>query len=145
MATGVHPEQCNNLKINGFAVMKGRPCKIVEMSKSKPGKHGAAKIHMVGIDIFTAKKYDEICPSTHPMEVPDVTRLEQVLIDISSDDYLSLMSEDGKDQRTDLKLPQNDIGKKIREQFDEGRSLQVTVQGAMGEESVIAFKECKAF
>ena len=32
-----------------------RPCKIVEMSTSKTGKHGHAKVHMVAIDIFTGK------------------------------------------------------------------------------------------
>jgi len=144
MATGVHPEQCNNLKINGFAVMKGRPCKIVEMSKSKPGKHGAAKIHLVGIDIFTAKKYDEICPSTHQMEVPDVSRADWVLVDISDDGYLSLMSEDGSNTRGDLKLPAGEIGEKIKAQFEEGKSLTLTVQSSMGEEQVIAHKESRA-
>jgi len=123
--------------------MKGRPCKIVEMSKSKPGKHGAAKIHLVGIDIFTAKKYDEICPSTHQMEVPEVSRYEQILIDIAADEYLTLMSEDGKTTRNDLKLPAGELGQKIREGFEEGKNLQLTVQSAMGEEAVIAQKEAK--
>ena len=29
----------------------GRPCKIVDMSTSKTGKHGHAKVHLVGIDV----------------------------------------------------------------------------------------------
>jgi hypothetical protein len=32
-------------------VIKGRPCKIVDMSTSKTGKHGHAKVHLVAIDV----------------------------------------------------------------------------------------------
>ena len=54
-ASETYPMQCSALRKNGFVMIKDRPCKIVEMSTSKTGKHGHAKVHMVAIDIFTGQ------------------------------------------------------------------------------------------
>merc|ERR1711898_88352 len=64
---------------------KDRPCKVVDTSTSKTGKHGHAKVNMTALDIFTSKKYEDSCPSTHNMMVPNVSRTEYTLLDISDD------------------------------------------------------------
>ncbi|KAM7437417.1 Eukaryotic translation initiation factor5A-1 [Porites harrisoni] len=137
-ASKTYPQQCSALRKNGYVLIKGRPCKIVEMSTSKTGKHGHAKVHLVGIDIFTGKKYEDICPSTHNMDVPHVTRKDYQMTNID-DDYLCLMDDAG-DTREDLKLPEGDLGKEISTKFDNDENFLVTVLKAMEEEAVIATK-----
>ncbi|KAJ3585379.1 hypothetical protein NHX12_014100 [Muraenolepis orangiensis] len=137
-ASITYPMQCSSLRKNGHVLLKGRPCKIVEMTTSKTGKHGHAKVHITGLDIFNNRKYEDICPSTHNMDVPNISRMEYQLVGIE-DGYLSLLKESGE-QREDLKVPTNDMGKEIQSKFDADMELQVTVLAAMKEESVLSYK-----
>ena len=51
-ASLTYPKQCSALRKNEFVMIKGKACKIVDMSTSKTGKHGHAKVHLVALDIF---------------------------------------------------------------------------------------------
>jgi translation initiation factor 5A len=140
-ASATFPMQCSALRKNGHVVIKGRPCKIVDMSTSKTGKHGHAKVHLVAIDIFTGKKLEDLCPSTHNMDVPNVTRREYQLLDVSDDGYLSLMSDDG-DTKDDVRMPDGEIGEKINKLFKvEEKDTNVVILTAMGEEAAVEAKE----
>merc|ERR1719203_2109685 len=132
--------QCSALRKGGTDILKSRPCKIVEMSTSKTGKHGHAKVHMVALDIFTGKKLEDICPSTHNMEVPNVKRKDYQLIGME-DDFLSLMVDSGE-TRDDLKCPpeDNDVGRDVKNAIADETDILVTVLSACGEECVIATK-----
>ena len=129
-----------------ISYLQNRPCKIVEMSTSKTGKHGHAKVHLVALDIFTGwlsifltcnfnvfydpsfpgKKLEDICPSTHNMEVPNVKRKDYQLIGMD-DDFLSLMDDSG-DTRDDLKCPaeDSDVGKEVRDAISNEADILVS-------------------
>lgn len=138
-ASHTFPQQCSSLRKNGYVCMKKRACKIVEMSTSKTGKHGHAKVHLVGLDLFTGRKYEDICPSTHNMLVPHVKRKDYLLVEIENDGSLSLMEDDGH-LKTDLNCPSNELGKEIKERYENGESLTLTVMTAMEEEQVVGYK-----
>ncbi len=130
------------LKKGSHVVIKGFPCKIVDYSTSKTGKHGHAKANIVAVDIFTGKKLEDISPTSHNMQSPIVTRKDFQLLDIDEEGFITVM-DDKHDTREDLQIdPENDeVHKKVKEDFDEGKDLIVTVLSAMGKEKVIACKE----
>ena len=141
-AAEVIPMEAGQIRKGGYIVIKNRPCKVVSVSTSKTGKHGHAKCNFVATDIFTGKKLEDIVPSTHGTTVPNVFRSEYTLLDITDEDYLSLMDEGGE-TREDLKMPErpDELVKSIREGFDAGDSLILAVVKAMGEEHVMSCKK----
>jgi translation initiation factor 5A len=139
-ASKTFPKQCSAFRKNEFIVLKGRPCKVVEMSTSRPA-NGHAKVHIVGLDIFTAKKYEDICPSTHNMEAPVVKRKDYQLMSINEDGFVSLLNLDTCEEKEDLKLPEGELAQQIRDAFEKDETgILVTVVTAMGEEAILACK-----
>jgi len=133
------PMQCSGLRKGGHVVIKGRPCKIIDMSTSKTGKHGHAKVHLIATDIFTGKKLEDICPSTHNMNVPNVSRNEYQLVNID-DGFLNLMTQEGN-SKDDIKVPEGELGTTITTDFEAGKDLLITIISAMGEELALSCKE----
>lgn len=135
-----YPIQCSALRKNGYAMLKGKPCKIVDMSTSKTGKHGHAKVNLVGVDIFDGKKYEDMSPSTHNMDVPLVTRKEYNLLDVMEDGYLCLMDDSGE-TRDDIHCNGNpDLLVQIQKDFDDGKEIMISILKALGRELPIAIK-----
>jgi len=130
-ASKTFPMQAGNIRKNGYIVIKGRPCKVVDVSTSKTGKHGHAKCNFTALDIFTNKKMEDLQPSSHNCDVPNVTRTEFTLIDISDDGFVSLMTDSG-DTKDDLSLPKgtddlDKLAQQIQADFDEGKEVIVSV------------------
>merc|ERR1712151_375759 len=141
-ASATIPCEAGQIKKGGYMMIKGKPCKVLNISVSKTGKHGHAKCNFLATDIFTGKKYEDMIPSTHGTTVPVVNRSEWEIIDIDGDE-LTLMDEGGN-QKTDLNLPTHPdtLADEIRNAWDGGEnSVTVTVQAAVGIEQVISYKK----
>lgn len=134
------PSQVGSLKKNGYCIIKDHPCRIVDMSVAKVGKHGSAKAKMTGIDVFTGNKYEEIHPTSHNVDVPVIRREDWTLVDIARDGFASLMNDNGE-CKEDIKIPDDEEGAKIREMFENGVTVSVTVLKAMGQEKIVQGKE----
>ena len=119
----------------------------MDYSTSKTGKHGHAKAHIVGIDIFTGKKCEDLCPTSHNMSEPIVKKFEYTVMDVGEDGSLSLLTSEGE-PKDDLNLPSgtDDLDKialQIKDMFAEGKGVRITTMTAIGQEAVCAVTEDK--
>ena len=55
-------------------MIDGEPCKIMDITKSKPGKHGSAKARIVAIGIFDGQKRQFVKPVDSGAEVPIIDK-----------------------------------------------------------------------
>merc|ERR1712110_27845 len=81
-ASHTYPMQAGEIRKGSHLMIKGHPCKCIEVSTSKTGKHGHAKAHIVALDIFTGKKYEDLCPTSHNVSSPFVKRTEYQVLNV---------------------------------------------------------------
>jgi len=79
-----------SLKVGTYIMIDDEPCKIVEISKSKLGKHGAAKARIVAIGAFTGQKRTIIKSTGDKVEVPIISRKEAQVLSVRGK-YVELM------------------------------------------------------
>jgi translation initiation factor 5A len=64
------PVDVGELRVGGYMMIEGEPCRIVDIAKSKPGKHGSAKARIVAIGVFDKQKRQFVKPVDLGAEVP---------------------------------------------------------------------------
>merc|ERR1712159_717728 len=97
--------EAGQIRKGGYIMIKGKACKVRDVSTSKTGKHGHAKCKFAAVDIFTGATCEELCPSSHTIGQPFVTKNDWTVTGLN-EEYVLLMNDAG-DMREDLKLPRN--------------------------------------
>jgi len=76
-------EVVGNLKVGSFVVIDGEPCRVVEISKAKTGKHGSAKATVTAIGLFSKSKKVFVAPVDTQVEVPIIEkRIGSIIADL---------------------------------------------------------------
>jgi translation initiation factor 5A len=139
---GCTPLQASSFRKGTNIILKDKPCKVVEMSTSKTGKHGHAKVNFTGIDIFTGKKYQAIQGSTHPMLTFNSTKTEFSVMGLGDDgNTLTLLDEKGN-EKDGISLTGADekAAEAIREAVEANeKEVFVTVLEALGQYMVTGY------
>ncbi|MEM3700415.1 MAG: translation initiation factor IF-5A [Candidatus Bathyarchaeia archaeon] len=68
------PVDVGSLRVGGYIIVDGEPCRIVDITKSKPGKHGSAKARIVAVGIFDGAKRSLVKPVDATADVPIIEK-----------------------------------------------------------------------
>ena len=68
------PVDVGELRVGGYMIIDGQPCRIMDIAKSKPGKHGSAKARIVAIGVFDNQKRQFVKPVDCGAEVPIINK-----------------------------------------------------------------------
>ena len=68
------PVELGALKVGSYVIVEDEPCRIVNYTKSKPGKHGSAKARVIAIGVFDGVKRSFVKPVSSQVEVPMIEK-----------------------------------------------------------------------
>ena len=68
------PVDVGRLRVGGYMIVDDQACRIVDITKSKPGKHGAAKARIVAIGVFDGVKRSLVKRVDANSEVPMIDK-----------------------------------------------------------------------
>ncbi|MEM4254985.1 MAG: translation initiation factor IF-5A [Candidatus Norongarragalinales archaeon] len=124
--------QMGDLKIGRFVVIEGEPCKIVSMDKSKPGKHGAAKVNVVAMSLLSGNKKTLMKSSDADVEIPVVTRKRSQIVSVAGTTAQLMDSESF--EVFEVEIPEEmrsevEVGKEIQYMDVMGKRLLLKVSG----------------
>jgi translation initiation factor 5A len=68
------PVEIGALRVGSYVVIEDEPCRIVNLTKSKPGKHGSAKARVVAVGVFDGAKRSFVKPVSAQVEVPIIEK-----------------------------------------------------------------------
>ncbi len=68
------PMDVGALKVGSYVIIDDEPCHIVEITKSKPGKHGSAKARVVALGVFDGVKRSFVKPVDAKVDVPIIDK-----------------------------------------------------------------------
>ena len=122
--------QMGDLKVGKYVVIEGEPCRIVSMDKSKPGKHGAAKINVVAMSLFTNNKRTLMKSSDADVEIPIVERRRAQVVSVAGHTS-QLMDVES------FEVFEVDIPAEMRQELEAGKEIQYMV--VMGRKVLLKF------
>lgn len=72
-----------SLKKGDTLLIDGAPCRVTTIQISRPGKHGHAKVNLMGVGVIDGKKRNIVMPGHDKIDVPIIEKKNAQVLSIS--------------------------------------------------------------
>ena len=101
-----------SLKKGDTIIIDNAACKITDLSTSRPGKHGHAKVNMMAVGILDGKKRNKVMPGHDRIEQPIIEKKTAQVLSITGNQANIMDSESY--ETFDIEIP-SDLAEKLQE------------------------------
>jgi translation initiation factor 5A len=145
---GTYFQEAASIRRGEHVIIKDQPYRVSEvksLGKRWSGPYtGCFRTQIVARGIFNGIKVDRIFPSNQNVTMASVKREEHTVIDIGEEGQVTLLTP-RYDTKSDINLPRgaesdDQLADRIREAFDNGKTVAVIVLSACGIEKIT---QCK--
>lgn len=81
----IKQQAIGSLKKGSYIVIDDVACKVTDLSVSRPGKHGHAKVNLMAVGLLDGKKRNFVAPGHDNVEVPLIDKRNAQVLSISGD------------------------------------------------------------
>ena len=109
-------ETAGSISKGGYILIDGVACRVVDVSHSKPGKHGAAKARILAIGLIDERKRDIVLGTGENVQVPIIEKKSAQVLSVSGD--IASVMDLTSYETFDLKIPED-----LKDQVTAGASI----------------------
>ena len=124
--------QMGDLKVGKYVISEEHPCRVVSFSKSKPGKHGSAKINLDAISVLDGSRHSLMKSSDGDVEVPIIERRRAQVVSVSGNS--AQLMDMASYETFEVSIPEEmkgevETGKEIQYMETMGTKLLLRIEG----------------
>jgi translation initiation factor 5A len=108
-----------DLKEGSYAIINDEPSQIVQIQKSKPGKHGSAKFRCTAVSLFDNRKQSYVSSVDGTIQIPIVDKRSGQIVSMGPSS-LQLMDMETYDIK-DVALPTDE---EIKSKLEPGKEVE---------------------
>ena len=79
----IKQQSIGSLKKGSYIVIDDVACKVTDLSVSRPGKHGHAKVNLMAVGLIDGKKRNMVAPGHDSVDVPIIDKKNAQVLSIS--------------------------------------------------------------